>query len=332
MTRTCPVCGTEFATADSRKLYCSRACMHRAGRRRWWAKHHPHGASETRTCPICGEEFETNPSQTVHKYCSKTCARRAGARRQTARKTAARKAARRPRLCVVCGTEFVPTRATNRYCSPKCSRLMERGRELARRARRRIEAREPKVCPLCGKEFEPNPARPSQRFCSRKCKKRANNRAYKLRKNAALGLAPRVRPPRVVAPRTCPTCGVQFTPNPKHPEMRYCSRSCAGRAAVGARMAARPRIKCEWCGKEVVQHVSAQRYCSRNCRANAQAHAARAKAEAATRESIDKVRAYLALPPAERYARRAELTAAEHKIALRLYAEDHASRCVAVNW
>lgn len=285
MTRTCPICGKEFETADGRKLYCSRACMHRAATRRWWAKRHPHGASETRTCPICGEEFETNPSRKVHKYCSKTCARRAGARRQTARKTAARKAARRPRLCVVCGTEFVP-----------------------------------------------NPARPAQRFCSRKCKTRANNRAYKLRKNAALGLAPRVRPPRVVAPRTCPTCGVQFTPNPKHPEMRYCSRSCAGRAAAGARMAARPRIKCEWCGKEVVQHVSAQRYCSRNCRANAQAHAARAKAEAATRESIDKVRAYLALPPAERYARRGELTKAEHKIAQRLYAEDHASRCVAVNW
>lgn len=189
-----------------------------------------------------------------------------------------------------------------------------------------------RTCPICGGEFEPNPARPSQRFCSRKCKRRANNRAYKLRKKAALGLAPRVRTPRVVAPRTCPICGVQFTPNPKHPEMRYCSRSCAGRAAAGARMAARPRIKCEWCSKEVVQHVSAQRYCSRNCRANAQAHAARAKAEAATRESIDKVRAYLALPPAERWAKRSTLTEAELKLASKMYDEAHSVRAVAWNW
>ena len=187
------------------------------------------------------------------------------------------------------------------------------------------------MCPVCGEEFEPNPARPSQRFCSRKCKTRANNRAYKLRKKAALGLAPRARTPRVVAPRTCPTCGVQFTPNPKHPEMRYCSRSCAGRAAAGARMAARPRIKCEWCGKEVVQHVSAQRYCSRNCRANAQAHAARAKAEAATRESIDKVRAYLALPPAEHWAKRGTLTEAELKLAARMYDAMHGLRTVETN-
>ena len=189
-----------------------------------------------------------------------------------------------------------------------------------------------RTCPICGEEFEPNPARPRQRFCSRKCKTRANARAQNQRKKAARGLAPRVRPHRVIAPRTCPTCGVEFTPNPKHPEMRYCSRSCAGRAAAGARLAARPKIKCEWCGKEVVQHVSAQRFCSRNCRANAQAYAARARAEAATRESIERVRAYLALPPAERWAKRGTLTEAELKLAAKMHDEAHSGRAVEWNW
>lgn len=110
------------------------------------------------------------------------------------------------------------------------------------------------------------------------------------------------------------------------------SNSSFHRAAAGARLAARPKIKCEWCGKEVVQHVSAQRFCSRNCRANAQAHAARAKAEAATRESIDKVRAYLALPPAERWAQRGTLTEAELKLASKKYEEAHSHRAVEWNW
>ena len=189
-----------------------------------------------------------------------------------------------------------------------------------------------RTCPICGGEFEPNPARPSQRFCSRKCKTRANVRALRLRKRAGVPPRARTRKRADLSPRTCPNCGKDFTPNPKHPEMRYCSRSCAGRAAAGARLAARPRIKSEWCGKEVVQHVSAQRYCSRNCRANAQAHAARAKAAAATRESIAKVRAYLALPPAERWAKRPTLTEAELKLASKMYDEAHAARAVEWNW
>ena len=278
----------------------------------------------TRTCPICGEEFDDAPRAPGRpkRYCSPRCRNIYNVRKYNAKKrrTGSEAWRRETRLCIVCGEEFEPSCNRQRYCSPKCRNLIKRGRILALRARRRIEARKPKVCPGCGEEFMPSHGR--QKFCSPACMGRTVKRLWREKH----------RPPRVIAPRTCPTCGKEFTPPAKHPEMRYCSRSCAGRAAAGARLATRPKIKCEWCGKEVVQHVSAQRYCSRNCRANAQAHAARAKAEAATRESIDKVRAYLALPPAERWATRGTLTEAELKLAAKMHDEAHSHRAVEWNW
>ena len=54
-------------------------------------------------------------------------------------------------------------------------------------------------CPVCGMEFEPNPSRPMQRFCSRKCKKVANRRAADRRKATKLA----ARRKQLV----CPVCG-----------------------------------------------------------------------------------------------------------------------------
>ena len=48
-------------------------------------------------------------------------------------------------------------------------------------------------------------------------------------------------------------------------------------------------------------------------------------------EVLEKVRAYLALPTEERYARRGELTPDEHKIARKMWEKDHLGRCVSVN-
>ena len=61
---------------------------------------------------------------------------------------------------------------------------------------------------------------------------------------------------------------------------------------------------CPVCGTEFTPTCNRQRYCSRRCYVLA----------------------------AERYARRKELTKAEHKLAQRIYEEDHSYRCVAVNW
>ena len=193
-----------------------------------------------------------------------------------------------------------------------------------------------RTCPICGGEFEPNPARPMQRFCSRKCKSRANARAQRLRKRA--GVPPRVRPPRVVAPRKCPTCGKTFTPNPKHPHTRYCSRTCSARGCTAA-VQAPPRV-CPWCGKEFIPRAYAQVYCSSSCGYGAKRNREKARpirkvGRAVPGEplaSLARVRAYLALPPAERWAKRGTLTAAEHKLASKMYDEAHSVRAVAWNW
>ena len=200
------------------------------------------------------------------------------------------------------------------------------------------------TCPVCGAEFEPNPSRPAQRFCSRKCKSRANSRAQKLRKRAGVPPRARTRKRADLSPRKCPTCGKTFTPNPKHPHARYCSRTCSARGCAAAVQA--PPRTCAWCGKEFIPRAYAQVYCSsscgygakrnrENCRLKNEDLGLGAEPHSAIvnlQSSIAKVRAYLSLTPAERYARRKELTKAEHKLAQRIYEEDHAHRCVAVNW
>lgn len=37
-TLVCPICGKEFQTSDSRKMYCSKECGYEAQRRRWKEK------------------------------------------------------------------------------------------------------------------------------------------------------------------------------------------------------------------------------------------------------------------------------------------------------
>ena len=201
-----------------------------------------------------------------------------------------------------------------------------------------------RTCPICGAEFEPNPSRPMQRFCSRKCKTRANARAQSLRKRAGVPPRARTRKRADLSPRKCPTCGKTFTPKPKQPHARYCSRTCSARGCAAA-VQAPPRV-CPWCGKEFIPRAYAQVYCSSSCGYGAKRNRENCRLKNEDlglgmepqssiinhQSSIAKIRAYLALPPAERWARHKELNAAEHKIAQRLYAEDHASRCVAVNW
>ena len=186
-----------------------------------------------------------------------------------------------------------------------------------------------RTCPVCGAEFELNPSRPTQKFCSRACKNHDTSARQWQRRKAEIEKTRPVRTRKRAdhSPRPCELCGTVFTPPPRHPHARFCSRTCANRAPARARMARRTMIICAWCGKAVAQHISSQRFCSRRCRENAKSHAARAKAGA----DLSKIRAYLALPPAERYARRGELTKAEHALAQKIYMENHSIRTVATN-
>lgn len=69
--------------------------------------------------------------------------------------------------------------------------------------------------------------------------------------------------------RTCPQCGMAFTPN--RPEQTYCSNACVGKAQKGRARSTRVRFVCKTCGTPF--EVSAGRaknrssFCSRACMA-----------------------------------------------------------------
>ena len=198
-----------------------------------------------------------------------------------------------------------------------------------------------RICPVCGAEFEANPARPTQKFCSRACKQHDTSARQWQRRKAEIEKTRPVRPrPRTRAdrsPRPCAFCGTVFAVNSKHPHARFCSQRCANRAKVAAFT---PRV-CAWCGKSFKPRAGKQRYCSPSCRDGAKLgreKAARARKPAANssilnlNSSLSKVRAYLALPPAERWAKRGTLTEAELKLAAKMHEEAHAHRAVEWNW
>lgn len=197
-----------------------------------------------------------------------------------------------------------------------------------------------RICPVCGAEFEANPARPTQKFCSRACKNHDGSARQWQRRKAEIEKTRPVRPRPLTradrSPRPCAFCGTVFAVNPKHPHARFCSQRCANRAKVAAFT---PRV-CAWCGQSFKPRAGKQRYCSAACRDGAKLgreKAARARKAAANpsilnlNSSLSKIRAYLALSPAERWARRGTLTKAEHALAQKMYLASHSIRTVATN-
>lgn len=179
---------------------------------------------------------------------------------------------------------------------------------------------------MCGAAFAPVNGR--QRFCSRACTLQAKYRRDGARRSEARAAAR--------ANRVCPVCGTTFTP--KNSRGKYCSAKCAN-AKHHAHVRHDPK-PCAWCGTAFTPTRSNQIFCSRAC--NDAAHGKARKiagmsgcageaSDAARTVREEKVRAYLALPPAERYARRDELTQAEHKLAQKLYLEAHSMRTCSTN-
>lgn len=202
------------------------------------------------------------------------------------------------RKCDQCGREFTPRNSRQRFCCREC--------QLAWKAVNRPDHHrdlEPRTCEFCGAAFTPHD--PRQRFCSRRCAKKAYDAAH--------------HPP--LPPRKCELCGAVFTP--ARPDRRYCSKRCGNIAYLRARAAARlkPRT-CPWCGATFQPRRRDQMFCSKKCgRLKRLYPAGRVPARKAVENvvDIDRVQAYLLLEPAERYARRGELTAAELKAAERLF-------------
>jgi predicted nucleic acid-binding Zn ribbon protein len=184
-----------------------------------------------------------------------------------------------------------------------------------------------RICPVCGEAF--TPANGRQRFCGVKCHQKA--------KWARIAAAVRARRLAARANRVCPVCGKVFTP--KNSRGKYCSAKCSNaRFRVLVQHDPKP---CAWCGREFTPVRTSQIYCSREC--NLAAHGkSRKGAGLSIRKvgravpgeplaSLARVRAYLSLPPAERWARRGTLTQDEHKLAQKLYLETHSMRTCSTN-
>ena len=187
-----------------------------------------------------------------------------------------------------------------------------------------------RICPVCGASFAP--ANNRQRFCGKKCFQKA--------KWARIAEAVRARRLAARANRVCPVCGKVFTP--KNARGTYCSEKCANaKFRVLAKHDPKP---CAWCGQVFTPVRSDQIYCCRECNLASRGKSRKGagisirKAVSGSNSSLftlssslSKIRAYLALPPAERWARRGELTQAEHALAQKMYLENHAIRTVATN-
>ncbi|MBO7686721.1 MAG: hypothetical protein J6V72_10065 [Kiritimatiellae bacterium] len=183
------------------------------------------------------------------------------------------------------------------------------------------------ICPWCKKEF--SPVRHTQRYCSPACQKArqlANHAARIKVKRRAASAARAIE-------KTCPVCGMKFRTTYGH--KRYCSDKCckisghkAERARISAkRLAARKDRTCPVCGRVFTPKKSDGVYCSRACYARSKSKNTitfvQQKDPRLGRDSLAKVRAYLALPARQRWRRIGDLTPAEQNLARRMWSEAH---------
>ena len=127
----------------------------------------------------------------------------------------------------------------------------------------------------------------------------------------------------------------------------YCSRNCLAKAVRLRNRKAPPASRaCECCGKEFTPKNSRARFCSNSCveRAWRQRHHSKVeklrveKLKSPTPSTFNlstfqpsaarRVSEYLALPAAERWARRGELSQAELKMAEKMLNQMHGLRMV----
>ncbi len=132
----------------------------------------------------------------------------------------------------------------------------------------------------------------------------------------------------------CPVCGREFTlPDRQYGgrPRRYCSAACRRKhekdRVKTAIKAAKAGRKCLWCGKDISHRYASAKFCSWQCK-----HAAKRGRERATQcpvsaqsyeASLARVRAYLRLPAAERWAKRGTLTDVELRMAEAMWANTY---------
>ena len=275
-------------------------------------------------CPVCNKEFAPNPARPNQRYCSRRCTTRAAAHRQTRRITAERRALREKFVCTVCGKAFVAGNTRAKYCSVRCA-------SEALRRRHGIMPTGQKVCQSCGRTFVAGSN--AQRHCP-ECREK---RILARRMAAAEQRAQRDR-------SVCPVCGKEFEAT--HHLACYCSRQCRRKAEndkeKAARLAARSNKVCPVCGVTFTPKRGNAIFCSVNCKSRDYRQSRRQSPMriSATPRPVNsalfamerRVSAYLALPAAERWARRGELTKKELSLAEKMWTERHNSRAISWNW
>lgn len=182
------------------------------------------------------------------------------------------------------------------------------------------------TCPACKRKF--TRTAPRQRFCSKACQWANHLKTKNARRTAQRAAAREAR----AVERVCAFCGAKFVTSRSN--KKYCSRKCcadakhreASAARSAARLAARTGRVCPVCGGKFTPKKSDAVYCSRACylsREKDSPQFVKPKEPRPERSSLEKIRAYLALPAAQRWRRLGELTQAERKVASRMWEEAH---------
>lgn len=122
-------------------------------------------------------------------------------------------------------------------------------------------------CSVCAEPFnasERNRGKGVQKYCSQKCRTRADNqRAYQRRKK-----------PTPLLDRVCTICEMPFVTDPAHPNALTCSIKCnEARMNRERRMKTMRKValiikECDICGKQFQPHrrsINVQKYCSPEC-------------------------------------------------------------------
>ena len=139
------------------------------------------------------------------------------------------------------------------------------------------------ICEECGTNF-PESSK-AKRFCSEKCRRKAEKRRWKQKKLHAVQRKRYEETGLMPGERLCKTCGTKF--EVKFNGEAYCSEPCKEVGYEASRKrgkeAARRRAyeqkqnrvrSCEWC-EESFKSCGPQKYCSSKCKREARAHASR---------------------------------------------------------
>lgn len=137
-------------------------------------------------------------------------------------------------------------------------------------------------CSVCGEPFdanERNRGKGIQKYCSKKCRTKADNkRAYQRRKK-----------PTPILDRICVICDLPFKTDAHHPNALTCSIKCnEARMNRERRMKTMRKVavvirECDICGKQFQPHrrsVNVQKYCSPECSHEAKLRSQRDSARA----------------------------------------------------